>query len=223
MISAVERLQTQGQGIRSQARRDFKFAEVLSLLTAARIAIAGGSGSELYFFLVVVCMQWHMIARVDDTMKLAYENITHNVQFPFALTFKINASKNISHEGQITEQIMLGSMNPQFCVLLNLAIYIELVLDGTHDGDREYIFGSGGKNEASKRKFSKILKDLLKHPSFHRLAAGLLGTHSLRKGPATYAALVGLSREYIARRGRWSGKKQTVDIYIAHNLPYPAW
>ena len=54
MISAVERLQTQGQGIRSQARRDFKFAEVLSLLTAARIAIAGGSGSELYFFLVEV-------------------------------------------------------------------------------------------------------------------------------------------------------------------------
>lgn len=54
VISAVERLQTQGRGIRSQARRDFKFAEVLSLLTAARIAIAGGSGSELYFFLVEV-------------------------------------------------------------------------------------------------------------------------------------------------------------------------
>ena len=50
---------------------------------------------------------------------------------------------------------------------------------------------------------------------------GPIGTHSFRKGPATYACRSGVSRDFVNRRGRWRQRKAIVDSYIATTLPYP--
>ncbi len=50
---------------------------------------------------------------------------------------------------------------------------------------------------------------------------GLLGTHSICKGVASYAARFGICKDWISTRGRWRGKKQHVDTYIEMLLPYP--
>ena len=50
---------------------------------------------------------------------------------------------------------------------------------------------------------------------------GKLGTHSLRKGPSTYAgSICGQPKEYVTLRGRWRDGKRQVDTYIAIDRPY---
>jgi hypothetical protein len=49
---------------------------------------------------------------------------------------------------------------------------------------------------------------------------GKLGTHSLRKGPSTYASRFGLLRDWISLRGHWQASKKQVDVYINVDVPY---
>ncbi|CAK4785172.1 unnamed protein product, partial [Aphanomyces euteiches] len=48
-----------------------------------------------------------------------------------------------------------------------------------------------------------------------------MGTHSLRKGAATYGSRSGLTKDYVNRRGRWRTRKAMVDTYIDNTQPYP--
>ncbi|KAG9397780.1 hypothetical protein AC1031_016630 [Aphanomyces cochlioides] len=48
-----------------------------------------------------------------------------------------------------------------------------------------------------------------------------MGTHSLRKGAATYGSRSGLSKDFVNRRGRWRTRKAVVDTYIDNTQPYP--
>ena len=56
---------------------------------------------------------------------------------------------------------------------------------------------------------------------FKKMASGNLGTHSLRKGPATYCSRSGQPKDYIPSRGRWTESKKQVDVYIGIDKPYP--
>ena len=49
----------------------------------------------------------------------------------------------------------------------------------------------------------------------------MVGSHSLRKGPSTYASRYGLLRDWISLRGRWRGSKKQVDTYIDVDVPFP--
>ena len=118
-ISFIRRRETRGEGAPSHARRPIQHSELMSLFIAAHLAF-GAQPASLYLLIGVVAMQWHIIGRIDDSMRLGFDTITHSVSFPFALIFKMCASKNIRNERQLAEQIMLGSMNPLLCVLLNL-------------------------------------------------------------------------------------------------------
>ena len=57
--------------------------------------------------------------------------------------------------------------------------------------------------------------------SFRKLGAGKLGTHSLRKGPATYCARCGMLKDHVNCRGRWHSSSAQVDTYIGIDEPYP--
>ena len=73
----------------------------------------------------------------------------------------------------------------------------------------------------SKKTAANLLKQVYKSPLFTAKRPGKLGTHSIRKGPATYAHRCGMPKEWINQRGRWRGKKQQVDQYIDVFQPYP--
>ncbi|KAG1705685.1 hypothetical protein DVH05_003395 [Phytophthora capsici] len=148
-------------------------------------------------------------------MKLKFENISHNVQNPGTLLCQMRWSKNISDERDAPEQILVGSMDPLLCALLNLAVYLE---SSCCSISSEFVFENPTDGHRVVRKF---LQDILDSPRFRKLKKGNLGTHSLRKGAATYGSRSGVSKDYINRRGRWHTRKSVVDVYIDNTLPYP--
>jgi hypothetical protein len=106
-------------------------------------------------------------------------------------------------------------MDPRVCPLLNLAVHVEMI--GT-DSLSAYVLGNPHDGDHVVRRFLQTIFD---GTGFPKLKAGNLGTHSLRKGAATYGSRSGLSKDYINRRGRWHTRKSVVDVYIDNTQPYP--
>ena len=67
-----------------------------------------------------------MIGRLDDIMKMKFENLISNMNYNFALNVKICWSKNIIEERDSPVQIVIGSMDERIGTLLHLSIYLEL-------------------------------------------------------------------------------------------------
>ncbi|ETN07720.1 hypothetical protein PPTG_13046 [Phytophthora nicotianae INRA-310] len=124
-------------------------------------------------------------------------------------------SKNIHEERDAPEQIVLGSMDPKMCALLNLAVYIET---STNVSNSEFIYGHPKDGNRVVRRF---LGDIITNTAFKNMKTGKLGTHSFRKGAATYASRCGMSKVFVNRRGRWRTRKGVVDVYIDNTQPYP--
>jgi hypothetical protein len=128
-------------------------------------------------------------------------------------------SKNITEERDAPEQIILGSIDPRICPLLNLATFLEVSgRDAAAVYRSEYVFGNATDGHRIVR---QLLNNLFEKEGFQKLKAGNLGTHSLRKGPATYASRCGLAKDFVSKRGRWRAGKAIVDVYIDTTLPYP--
>jgi hypothetical protein len=161
-------------------------------------------------------MQWHLIARVDDMMKLRVKDITANLEHPESICVQMRWSKNITEERESPRQIVLGSLDERMCVLLNLAVFIELLNDPC--GGDEFLFGNGVDGD---RGIRTSLNDVLGSIVLPSLSSGNLGTHSMRKGPATYCARLGQPKDDIESRGRWRSDKRQVDTYMDIQRPYP--
>jgi hypothetical protein len=73
-----------------------------------------------------VNFQVHYIRRIDCTSQFMKENFQVHDLFPdLAGNVCLNWAKNVHEERDAPWQIMLGSMDPTFCVLLSLAIWLE--------------------------------------------------------------------------------------------------
>ncbi|ETP47971.1 hypothetical protein F442_06230 [Phytophthora nicotianae P10297] len=148
-------------------------------------------------------------------MKLQFANFVPNRQYPSTLLCQMRWSKNIHEERDAPEQIVLGSMDPKMCALLNLAVYIET---STNVSNSEFIYGHPKDGNRVVRRF---LGDIITNTAFKNMKTGKLGTHSFRKGAATYASRCGMSKVFVNRRGRWRTRKGVVDVYIDNTQPYP--
>ena len=84
-------------------------------------------------------------------------------------------SKNVLEERDAPDQIILGSADPDFCVLLSLAVHLEYSIGAGLVSRETTLFG------VSKSRISKLLSTLLSEDNFLPAAAGKVGTHSLRK------------------------------------------
>jgi hypothetical protein len=70
--------------------------------------------------------QFHLIARIDDTTQVILEHICTHDNFENALKTRLNWSKNVQDERDAPWQIVLASMNPVFCVIISLGVWLEL-------------------------------------------------------------------------------------------------
>ena len=118
-------------------------------------------------------------------------------------------------ERSAPDQIILSSRDPTFCCILGLAIHIEYSLISGSISMNTTLFG------CSKDRISKNLKGILDADDFPRTQTGPLGSHSIRKLPATYARNNGCCRDDVEARGRWKSQKRIVDTYIGCSVPYP--
>ena len=132
--------------------------------------------------------------------------------FPFALRGRMRWSKNVLEERHCPSQIILGANDPDFCVLLNVGIYLEDTFP-TEVNDEGLIncFASSGNALNTKKAVSRILKELFRSEDFkNRFSDGIefgslleqwLGSHSFRKCAATHARRNCCSRDEINLRG----------------------
>ncbi|ETP22309.1 hypothetical protein F441_04349 [Phytophthora nicotianae CJ01A1] len=95
LIKTVKRFEVRREGVLSSARRPIEYDEFRDLLTFVQ---NDGKQTQHYKINSVFTLQWHLIARVDDMMKLRFENISPNVQNPGTLLCQMRWSKNISDE-----------------------------------------------------------------------------------------------------------------------------
>ena len=210
VIKGVKKFEVRHQGVQSTSTRPIEYDELLSIL---KVIHTCPDSEKRHMVCCALALQWHLIARVDDMMKLQFSNLSYNVQHPFTLLTKLRWSKNISEEREAPDQIVMGSFNPLLCPILNLAIYVE-----TKAKHSSFVFGNP-KHGA--RIVRSAIQTALNDDKFVKIKEGKILTHSFRKGAATHASRAGAVRDHVDRRGRWRRKKSTVDIYIDMNLPYP--
>ncbi len=210
VIVEVKKHEVWGTGVPTSARRAVEWQEYIDVLTAVR-EVFSNRPDTMIRLLAILTLQWHFIGRIDDCIQLATTTVLYNYGAPFTLHLKMVWSKNIRSERESPTQIMLAAIDPLVCPMLNLAVMLETV--GV--GENGMLFGCSHKTA------SNNLKQVYRSSFFTSTRPGKLGTHSIRKGPATFASRFGMPKDWINQRGRWRGKKEQVDTYIEVVQPYP--
>ena len=124
----MKKHETRGTGKPSNARRAVEWDEFLNVLVAAREYFSSRHREDsMIILLTVLTVQWQFIARIDDMMRLKTSTVLFNPDHPFTLYLRMCWSKNIRTERECPKQIMVASMNPIVCPLLNLSVMIEVV------------------------------------------------------------------------------------------------
>jgi len=204
-IQDVKKFQVRRQGRASQVKRDMTLREFKKA-----IAILEAGSSRNIRWTTCLKLQFHLIGRGDDAHEMETKNIRRHPHFDFALQTQLNWSKNVNDERDCPPQFMLGSMNPTFCVLLDLAIYLELKFSRDGSLHSKYLFTDDVDDEAPKQSFAAysraVKKQVFENASFvllSRLTAGGLGIHSIRKIAPSWIKMLGGTQDEIETRGRW--------------------
>jgi hypothetical protein len=154
--------------------------------------------------------QFHMIGRVDDCSQFLMESLTTNPDNDFTLRAKLRWSKNVHEERDAPNQILIGAMDPMFCVLVGLGVWLEVFLGrGGIAEQTPYIFGLNEDVRVPQGgdKIKDAVSDIFAKEVFNRPEVvtndGLLGTHSFRKFASTFCRRNGCSKDEKDLRGRW--------------------
>ena len=121
-------------------------------------------------------------------------------------------------------QILLGSDDHQYCILLALVLYLELWIQSGKGLHSSHVFVA--LNETPEQ-VNRACGNAMKHHVFdaeHFLRSansGPIGTHSLRKLPATFAQCNNCTQEEIEVCGCWHVQSKCVSMqYVSTMLPY---
>ena len=172
---------------------------------------------------------------MDDSTQLVIEHIRVHDTFSNALKTRLNWSKNVDDEQDAPWQIVLGSLNPVYCVLCSLALWLEMNLKLNPTAmNSPYVFcisndvrvPDGGLK--TKAMIQSAFTLLFRREEFKGEDDGdgatelsLLGSHSIRKYAATFARRCGVTKDEKDIRGRWKGAGRVSDVYDDVELPYP--
>ena len=157
LIKNVKKKEVRKQGKESQARRPLEMTELRTIVRRClRDEQPFIKSTATAFFL----FQLHLIARLDDVAMFLTEDITPHSQFDFCPKSKMCWSKNVLEERDAPDQIILGSVDPNFCVLLSLAVHLEYSIGAGLVSRETTLFG------VSKSRISKLLSTLLSENIF---------------------------------------------------------
>ena len=220
LIKRVKKAEVRKLGVPSQARRPFDGDDYVKIVSFLKEAGRGGRGIIWEFGVPAqMAYQFHFMARADDTMNVRIDNIDIHPQFDFCLKSKLEWSKNVAEERDAPWQIMLGCNNSLYCVIINLALWLEcMFFKFNYAYHTPYLFAfasntdipaGGVANKACLNNIlgNKVLKDEI---LFNKSDQCALGTHSLRKYSSTRARRCGATKDEKDIRGRW--KKRITGI-----------
>jgi len=225
LLKRVKRKEVRKQGRPSRATRSFKEHEYRE--TVARLQMEQ-SVKRRYGVPSLMSFQFSMAGRIDDCCMWEKGNLAANQRYPaVALKAKIAWSKNVTEEREAPWQNLFGAMDPVFCVLVHLALWLEMMfrlIPGSAMSPYVYHFSNdinvpgGGKksNTYVQRTCRDIWGDINDEDT-------PLGTHSNRKFARSYARNRGPQKDDVDVRGRWKCKRVS-DVYEDTELPYvDAW
>jgi hypothetical protein len=220
LIKAVKKLEVRKLGKKPKADRAMEKVEFEQMIT---ILESCNDDSQRYMYPTMFKFQFHMVARLDDTARLEKRDIKPCPEFPFALLCQLCWSKNVREERDAPDQILLGAMDPHYCILLAFAIFLELWIGSGEGLLSRYVFGKAGNGaETTKDHAYQSFKcNVLDSNEFRCVARGPLGTHSNRKFGSTWPRRNGCYRDDVDCRGRWKRSRKQVDDYIDVTLPWP--
>ena len=239
LLKAVKKKEVRKQGAKSMTRRPMVGKEFQNMHKILREA--GGDDERTtthaslwkrYGISAMVNFQFHLIARIDDSTQVIIEHIRVHDKFAHALKARLNWSKNVQDERDAPFQIVLGSLDPMYCVLCSLALWLELNLKMYPPAmESPYLFcfcddyriPDGGKKAKSMIQsfLTKMFKKIEFQEDEENAKQMLLGSHSIRKYASTYCRACGIHKDEKDIRGRWKGKGRVSDVYDDVELPYP--
>jgi hypothetical protein len=241
LIKRVKKKEARKQGAPSKTKRPISGDEFVAMHEVLKNVGVGADGVrsnshavywQRYGLRALVNFQFHLIARVDDSTQVVLDHLRVHDRFAHCLKTKLNWSKNVMDERDAPWQIVLGSIDPIYCVLCSLGLWLELNIDMYPAATNSpYLFcfcddvriPEGGQK--AKYKIQRILTGMFKLNEFVRddeygLLSGL-GSHSIRKFAATFARNCGVTKDEKDIRGRWKGVGRVSDVYDDVELPYP--
>jgi hypothetical protein len=217
----VKNFKVHGQGKKSNAKQAIQQNEFLKILELFR---KQSDWNHTQKYPMMALWQYHLIGRVDDVAHFKVVDPKGHSDYDFALKTRVRRSKNVMEGWQCPPQILLGVMDPLYCVLLQLRLYLEEYL-GFFPNAKYLFTDSEGKNAAKNIKQTyrnRLERVVWKSGAFKALQQeddeGGVGTHSMRKYASNYArGCGGASDEILVEiRGRWKsqGGNKVVFKYI---------
>ena len=238
LVKYVKKKEVRKQGVSSKARRALtheEFKATISTIKAHNRTQDGESTSVIWNYGVPasMCLQFHVISRIDDTMHIKMENLRKSNTFSFLLQVRLNWSKNVREERDAPWQILLPAMNSQYCVYINIALWLEVFIEVCpHAENTPFLFGFSAdvRDPQGAITNKNIIQDILGGNVFKAANSqvgegvgqhGPLGTHSIRKLASTHSRRSGATKDERDIRGRWKGKGRVADVYDDVELPWP--
>ena len=123
LIKRVKKHEVRSQAKVLSARRAMESLEFLKNVKICRKIPENNVGrytGATYF------LSWfHMIAMLDDVKRINCKDLTANMEYPYTLKSKMRWSKNILGERESPDLIIIGSIDPNYCVILVLSLHLE--------------------------------------------------------------------------------------------------
>lgn len=219
VIKKVRKAEVRGLGADRRDCRDFTPGEMTFIQTNFRENPTNGNVTK-YGVPAFVNFEIHLLTRTDCSSQLQTSKLTTHREYPeLALMTKLSWSKNVANENEAPWQIILGQMDPLYCVFVGLAIWFEFYFS-TVDGGSPYVFDFSGDfdipqgGDKSNEFVQKQIKKVIKADTFveeeNRLKVGCYG---IRKYASTRVRRCGASRDDKDYRGRWKSKARVSDRY----------
>ena len=226
LLARIKKAEVRKQGVESQACRALTENEFRQAL---RILRQDPQYGPLVSYGVVAfsIFQSHMIGRVDCISQWKAESFEKHTIYPdIAARARLPWSKNVRQEGDAPWQLIIGSRDPQLCVLIALAIWLEFYLSN-YKGLSPYVFAlnadyripEGGDkiNDFVQRKMRDVYRRDDFQPDDDRQK---LGTHSVRKYANTRARRLGARPDEADYRGRWKNDRRVSTVCYTEELPW---
>ena len=110
---------------------------------------------------VLPVFQFHMIGQIDDWCSWQCGNLKpHDTHADECAKARLAWSKNVAEERDAPWQHVFGSMDPEFCVLLNVVLWLKVFLGSVFDsGQQPLVFAFS--DDVNPKDASKRMKDMV--------------------------------------------------------------
>jgi hypothetical protein len=134
LIKRIKKKEVRGQGAPSKARRPLTDAEFRRTVELLRNNSTNHSNVIMvkYGIPALMAVNFSLIGRIDDGCMFFTEHLKAHDKFPAqALKARLRWSKNVMDERSAPWQTLLGAMDPAYCVILNLGLWLEIQLSSS--------------------------------------------------------------------------------------------